>query len=151
MYLSKLTCYDDDYRTVHLDNKGKLKTTPYYPVQGDSTLKTMHWRHNSNTLAGAKRSSVNTAVGYLSEQDGHTCSSIQKQENIKSLDIIGHKLAKNISFPSFWKTGSIDLFANLLRFIIDPPITQAIHSQQYVLLLSRISFSTKTSLLVPKY
>ena len=67
MYLSKLTCSDDDYWTVHLDTKGKLKTTPYYPVQGEYTLKTVHGRYNSNALAGAKRSSDNMAVGHLSE------------------------------------------------------------------------------------
>ena len=67
MYLSKLTCYDDDYRIVHQDTKGKLKTTPYYPVQGGSTLKTVHWRYNSNAIAGAKRSPDNIAVGHLSE------------------------------------------------------------------------------------
>ena len=56
MYLSKLTCSDGDHRTVHRDTKGKLITTRYYPVQGDSTLETEHWRYNNNALAGAKRS-----------------------------------------------------------------------------------------------
>ena len=80
MYLSKLTCYDNDYRTVHWDNKGKLKTTPYYPVQGDSTLETEHWRYSSNDLAEAKQRLVNMAVGYHSEQEDQTSQSIQKRE-----------------------------------------------------------------------
>ena len=89
MYLSKLTCSGDDYQTVHRDTKGKVRTIPYYPVQGDSTLETEHhWRYNSNVLAGAKQRLVNMAVGYHSEQEGHTRPSIQKREKMRSLGVI---------------------------------------------------------------
>ena len=80
MCLFKLTCFDDDYQTVHWGTKGKLKTIPYYSVQGDFTLETEHCRYNSNALAGPKQRLVNMAVGYHSEQEGRTCSSIQKRK-----------------------------------------------------------------------
>ena len=67
MYLSKLTCSNNDYRTVHRDTKGKVKTTSYYPVQGKSTLETEHHRkYNSNALAGAKQRLANMAVSRIS-------------------------------------------------------------------------------------
>ena len=75
--------------------------TPYYPVQGDSTLETEHWRYNSNALAGAKQRLVNMAAGHHSEEEGHMCPFIQKQEKMRSLDVTGHRSVKKTSFLSF--------------------------------------------------
>ena len=94
MYLSKLACSSDDYRTVHRDTKGKIKTTPDY-----------HWRYNRNALARAKRRLVNMAVGNHSEQEGHTCPSIQKRAKMRSLDVIGHRSVKKTSFLFFLANG----------------------------------------------
>ena len=105
MHLFKLTCSDDDYRTVHRDTKGKLKMTSYYSVQGDSTMEAEHWRYNSNALAGANQRLVNMEVGYKSEQEGHMCPSIQKREKMRSLDVIGHRSAKNTFFLFFLANG----------------------------------------------
>ena len=89
MYLSKLTCSDDDYRTAHRDTKEKVKTTLYYPVQGDSTLETEHhWRYNSNALAGAKRRLVkNMAIEYHSEYIGGPYVSIHS--SVRENEIFG--------------------------------------------------------------
>ena len=131
MHLFKLTCSDDDYRTVHRDTKGKLKMTSYYSVQGDSTMEAEHWRYNSNALAGANQRLVNMEVGYKSEQEGHMCPSIQKREKMpekmRSLGVIGHRLVKKTSFLFFFANvmGSIDLFAHLFS---DPLIDRAVHS-----------------------
>ena len=116
MYLSKLASSSDDYRTVHRDTKGKVKTTPYYLVQGDSTLETEHrWRYSNNALAEAKRRLVNMAVGYHSEQESHTCPSIQKREKVRSFDVIVAIDWSNIPLFSFFgKRGPLTYFPTYL-------------------------------------
>ena len=59
------------------------------------------------------------AVGYLSEQEGYMCPSIQKQEKMRSLGAIDPRSVKNTSFLFFLvKVLDFDLFANLLVTVL---------------------------------